>query len=325
MKKKRKHILRLGLFLLVFTGFVCFISTVYAQEAKYPSKPISAIVNFPPGGPIDIPARILVNDLSKELGVPITIEYKAGAGGMIGASYVATSKADGYTLLITSVSSIVSAPFLEKDTAPYDPLKDFTPIASFAIIPNVLATYGSSNLNTFEDVIKAAKDAPGKLTCSTPGAGTTAHFILEVLKMHNINITPVPAKGGAPAAISVLGKHVDMGVFLYSAAVPHIKSGGLKLLAATNRIEQAPKVPTLKEKGYPEATSLGSTVGVIGPKNLPKNIQETVANAVNKVIQIASVKKSLQDAGYTLSYLGPDGLTKDFIEDCKGSGHWKIR
>jgi tripartite-type tricarboxylate transporter receptor subunit TctC len=285
-----------------------------AQEKKYPSKPIEVIVTFPPGGPVDIGTRILVNDLSKELGVPVTIQYKPGAGGMIGASYVSTSKPDGYTLVSNTYSSLISAPFLEKDPL-YNPLKDFTPIAAYAVAPNVLATHSSSKTASFDDVVKYAKEKPGELTCSTPGAGTTAHFILEVFKMYGVNIITVPTKGGGPSATSVLGKHTDLGVFLYSAGVPHVKSGALRLLATTNKIGQEPSVPPLKEKGFPECEVLGGWLSFLGPANLPKPIQEEIANAIRKVTQIPSVIQALENAGYTMGYKSPDELTRIFPEE----------
>lgn len=305
----------IGVMVLVLFGLIVAGGAVYAQEKKYPAKAIEVVVNYPPGGPVDLPARIITTDLAKELGVPITLQYKAGAGGMIGGAYIATAKPDGYTLLFTSISSIISAPFLEKEAPAYDTLKGFTPIISTVVIPNVLTTASSSALTSFEAVIKTAKEQPGKLTCATPGAGTTAHLVLDILRMHGINIVAVPTKGGAPAATSALGKHTDLGIHLYSAAIPHVKSGGLRLLAASDKMAQEPKIPTFKEKGYPEASMFGSLMGFLGPANLPKPVQDQINIATKKVIQMPSVKKALEDAGYTIDYMGPEELTKKYSED----------
>jgi len=284
-------------------------------QGKYPSKPIQIIVNFPAGGPVDIPARIMVGDFAKELGVSVTIEYRPGAGGMIGGAYIATAKPDGYTLLFTSISSILSAPFLETEAPAYDALKDFTPIASTVVIPNVFATHTSTPLTSLEAVIKAAKEKPGSLTCSTPGVGTTAHLVIDVLKMHGVDIVAVPTKGGGPAATSVLGKHTDLGIFLYSAAIPLVKSGDIRLLATTDKMAQEPKVPTFREKGFPEASVLGSLMGFLGPRNLPKPIRDQLASAAKKVVQMPGIKKAFEDAGYTVDYRGPDELAKKYVED----------
>jgi tripartite-type tricarboxylate transporter receptor subunit TctC len=315
MKSKQVKALTIGLAVLILCAIVSLGDTVYAQEKKYPAKAIEVVVNYPPGGPVDLPARIITTELAKELGVPVTLQYKAGAGGMIGGAYVSTAKPDGYTLLFTSISSIISAPFLEKETPAYDVLKGFSPIVSTVVIPNVLTTHTSTALTSFDAVMKAAKEQPGKLTCATPGAGTTAHLVLDVFKMHGIDIIAVPTKGGAAAATSALGKHTDLGIHLYSAAIPHVKSGAMRMLATTDKMAQEPKIPTFKEKGYPEASILGSLMGFLGPANLPKPIQDQINSATKKVIQIPSVKKALEDAGYTLDYMGSEDLTKKYAED----------
>jgi tripartite-type tricarboxylate transporter receptor subunit TctC len=281
---------------------------------KYPSKPIEVIIPFAAGGPTDIWTRIVVNGLTKELGVPISIQYKAGGGGMKGASYVATQKPDGYVLLAASVS-FISAPFFEKESPPYDVLKDFTPITACIIVPNVLLSHTSSNLTSLEAVVNLAKKDPGKLTCATAGVGTTAHLVIDVFRMHGVDITAVPAKGGGPASTSLLGKHVDLATVMYNAAVPHIRSGAFRLLATTDKIAQEPGVPTLKEQGFPECEGLGSFQGFLGPPNLPKPIQDQLANSIRKVSQIPSVKKGLEDAGFTVVYLGPDELKKMMADD----------
>ena len=286
------------------------------QEKPYPNKPIEVIVPFAAGGPTDIWTRIVINALSKELGVPISIQYKPGAGSMIGSAYVAKQKPDGYVLLAASVS-FISAPFLEKEAPPYDVLKDFTPVATCIIAPNVLLSHTSSDLTSFDTMVKMAKQNPGKLTCSTPGVGTTAHLVLDVFKMHGIDVIAVPAKGGGPAATSLLGKHVDLAIVMYNAAVPHVKSGAFRILAATDKMVQEPAVPTFPEKGFPEAAGLGSWQGFFGPAHLPRPIQDQFAAATRKVIQTPSVKKALEDAGYTLYYKNPDELREKVASDYK--------
>lgn len=286
------------------------------QEKPYPNKPIEVIVPFAAGGPTDIWTRIVINALSKELGVPISIQYKPGAGSMIGSAYVAKQKPDGYVLLAASVS-FISAPFLEKESPPYDVLKDFTPIATCIIAPNVLVSHTSSDLTSFDTMVKMAKQNPGKLTCSTPGVGTTAHLNLDVFKMHGIDVIAVPAKGGGPAATSLLGKHVDLAIVMYNAAVPHVKSGAFRILASTDKMAQEPEVPTFPEKGFPEAAGLGSWQGFFGPSNLPRPIQDQFAAAAKKVVQTPSVKKALEDAGYTIYYKNPDELREKVASDYK--------
>lgn len=315
LPKKFKLILVISL-VIILNFFVLYNWKAGAQEVRYPVKPIEVVVPFNPGGPTDIWVRIVANELQKELGTTLSIQYKPGAGSMTGAYFVSTQKPDGYTLLAGSVS-IISAPFLEKETAPYDVLKDFTPIATCIVAPNIIASHISSDLTSFDKVIKVAKENPGKLNCSTPGVGTTAHLILNVLKMNGIDITPIPTKGGGPAITSLLGKHVDLAVAMYNAAVPHVKSGTIRFLVSTDRIAQYPEISTLREKGFPECDALGSWQGFFGPANLPKAIQEKLNISIKKVIDNPSVKKALENAGYTIFYLGPDELKNKMEGDYK--------
>ncbi len=314
MESMRLRNVLIGGVVAVLTCCALWSTVANAQESKYPNKPIEVIIPFTAGGPTDIWVRIVANDLTKELGVPVTIQYKPGAGGMTGASYVATQKPDGYVLLAASVSYI-SAPFLEAGTPPYDVVKDFTPIAGCIVAPTVLISHTSTDLTSLDAVVKLAKKDPKKLNCSTAGLGTTAHLVLDVFRMHGVDITAVPAKGGGPATTMLLGKHVDLGTVMYNAAVPHVKSGALRILATTDKIAQEPAVPTYSEKGFPEAAALGSWQGFIGPANLPKSIPEHLATATRKVLQMPSVKKSLEDAGFTLFYKSPDELKKKIVGD----------
>ena len=314
MKSSKFRSSVMGAMVVILACCALWSTVADAQESKYPNKPIEVIVPFAAGGPTDIWTRIVINDLTKELGVPISIQYKPGAGSMTGSYYVAKQKPDGYVLLAASVS-FISAPFLEKESPPYDVLKDFTPIATCIIAPNVLVSHTSSDLTSLDVVVKLAKESPGKLTCATPGMGTTAHLVLDVFKMHGVDITAVPTKGGNPAATSLLGKHVDLAICMYNAAVPHIKSGAFRVLAASDKMAQEPEARTFPEKGFPEAAGLGSWQGFFGPSNLPRPIQDQFAAATRKVIQIPSVKKALENAGFTLYYMGPDELRQKMASD----------
>lgn len=311
---KKQTILLVGLVVVLIFCVTLWGGKADAQEKKYPARPIEVVINFAAGGPTDVWTRIVAPELQKELGTTLSIQYKPGAGGVIGATYVAAQKPDGYNLLSCSVSSLVSAPFMEKDAA-YNVLKDFTPIASCIVVPNLLVSNTASKLTSFDVAINLAKEKPGALTCASPGTGTTAQLVIEVLKMHGINLTDVPSKGAAPAVTTLLGQHVDLATIMYSAALPHVKAGAFRVLATTDKVPAWPSVPTYKEKGFPEAESLGSLQGFFAPPNLPKSIQDQIANAVQKALQVPSVKQALEDAGFTVAYLGPDALRKKVAED----------
>ena len=284
------------------------------QEKRYPTRPIEVIVNMQPGGPVDQAARIIVNELTKELGVTISIQYKAGAGGMVGAAHVSTAEPDGYTLLTTGPGPMIGSPVVEKN-CPYDPLKGFTPIVYFGNSPNVILTHATSKLAAFEALVKFAKEKPGALTANTSGVGTTSHFVIEVMKMYGVEITHVPAKGAAPSLANLLGKHVDLAIILYPPAVPHLRSGEIKMLAVTNKIAREPQVPTLTEKGFPEAEILGAWQGFLAPPNLPKPIIDRLTGSLRKVIQTPSVVATLENAGFTVEYLGPEEFKKKIERD----------
>ena len=318
MRSRRFGSAVIGVMVVMLACCTLWIKVSSAQETKYPNKPIEVIVPFSAGGPTDIWTRIVADALTKELGVPISIQYKPGAGGMTGASFVAAQKPDGYAVLAVSVS-FISAPLLEAEgSPPYDPIKDFTPIATCVVAPTVLVAHTGSGLSSLEAALKSAKENPGKLNCSTPGIGTTAHLVLDVFRMHGIDITAVPAKGGGPAATQLLGKHVDLATVMYNAAIPHVKSGEFKILASTDKIAQQPEVPTYTEKGFPEAAILGSWQGFIGPAHLPKPVQQRFAAATKKVMDDPSVQKALVAAGFTLYYMGPEELRQKIASDYKG-------
>jgi len=317
--KTGKRILVIGVTTIIMACTMLWSGAVFGQETKYPSKPIEVIVPFSAGGPTDVWTRIAADELSKDLGVPISIIYKSGAGGVNGAVYLASQKPDGYALLAGSVSSIVSAPFFGKEP-PYDVFKDFTPISACVNIPNGLMVHSSSEFASFDEFVKFAKENPGKLTCVSPGVGTTAHLAIEVLRMYGIDLTHVPVKGGGPAATTLLGKHVDSGSYLYSAALPYIKSGDMKMLVSTDKIEERPEVPTYRQKGYPEAQGLGSWQGFFGPGNLPNPIRDQLAESVKKVILMPSIVNTLKKAGFGVEYMGADELVKKIANDYDSIG-----
>jgi tripartite-type tricarboxylate transporter receptor subunit TctC len=302
--------------LLVVGAFFCVTlwnGKSEAQEKPYPNKPIQIIENFPAGGPLDIGTRIIVNELTKELGVAINVDYKAGAGGLIGTTYIMSAKPDGYTLLSAMHGAFINAPALEKEP-PYDPVNDFTPIMSYVISPNLMATHSSSSLTSFEAMVKMAKEKPGSLNCATSGIGTGAHFVIEIMKMHGVNVTHIPTKGGAPAATQVLGKHVDLAILLYPILMPHIKSGELRILAVTDKMVQEPNFPSFADKGIPEAKAFSGWQGFFGPRNLPKPIVDKLNDALRKVLQMPSVASALEKAGFTVQYLGPEELRARIAE-----------
>ncbi|GAB2892441.1 tripartite tricarboxylate transporter substrate binding protein [Paralcaligenes sp. KSB-10] len=224
-----------------------------AQAADYPTRTITWVVPFPPSGAMDVIARTLGEQMSKELGQAVVIENRPGAGGNIGASHVAHSKPDGYTIMIAANGMAVN-PSLYKSLN-YDPIKDFEPVSLLAYVPNILVTQASrKDVNTVADVLALAKANPDKYTFASAGVGTSIHLAGELFNsLGHIKMMHVPYKGSGPAMTDLLGGQVDFMFDSITSAKPHIQSGKLKAIAVTTSKRSAtlPDVPTVAESGLP--------------------------------------------------------------------------
>ena len=222
-----------------------------APEANWPSKPIRWIVPFPPGGAMDAIARTLGEKAGRTLGQPFVIENRPGAGGNIGADFVAKQPGDGYTLMITSIGMATNKPLYRKLS--YDPIKDFAPVGVLAVVPNILVTNSTQpNVKSVADVVAAAKASPGKLTYASAGNGTSIHLAGEVFNsLAGVDILHIPYKGSGPAVSDLLGGQVNYMFDSITSARPHIQAGKLRALAVTTakRSSSMPDVPTMEEAG----------------------------------------------------------------------------
>ncbi len=268
-----------------------------AIAQTFPSRPITLVVPFPPGGVIDTTARVIENELSKELGQPVVIENKGGSGGNLGAHLVSRAQPDGHTLLIAPNAVVVTNPFTFKNY-PIDPIKDLADVAMIGETYVGLVVPASSPFNSLQDVIAAAKGKPAEYTYGHIGVGS-AHNIAGALlnKKAGINITPVPFQGAGPAMQSLLGGHITMSYGTLAGVLPYVESKQMKLLAIAEpkRIKKLPDVITMEEvvPGV-EATVW---VGVFAPAGTPKPIVERLNAALNKVIAIPDVQTKLDRIG----------------------------
>jgi tripartite-type tricarboxylate transporter receptor subunit TctC len=268
-----------------------------AGAQGYPTRPVTMIVPFPPGGVIDSTARMIEGELSKELGQPIVIENKGGSGGNLGAQLVSRAQPDGHTILIAPNATIVTNPFTFKNY-PIDPVKDLAAVGIIGETYIGLVVPASSPLNTIQDVIAAAKAKPGEMTYGHIGIGS-AHNIAGALlnKKAGINITPVPFQGAGPAMQSVLGGHITMSYGTLAGILPYVEAKQMKLLgiAEPNRIKKMPDIVTINEivPGV-EATVW---VGIFAPPGTPKPVIDRLNAALNKVIRIPEVQDKLDRIG----------------------------
>ena len=274
--------------------------TAHAQPAAadWPNKPIRWVVPFPPGGAMDAIARTLGEKAGKTLGQPFVIENKPGAGGNIGADFVAKQPGDGYTLMITSIGMATNKPLYGKLS--YDPIKDFAPVSLLAVVPNVLVTNATQpDVKTAKDVIAAARKAPGKLTYASAGNGTSIHLAGEVFtSLAQVDMLHVPYKGSGPAVSDLLGGQVNYMFDSITSARPHIESGKLRALGLTTakRSKSLPNVPTLAEAGLP-GYEVSPWFAVFMPAATPKDIVAKVNAALLEAMKDPDVVKRLETIG----------------------------
>ncbi|WP_425333234.1 tripartite tricarboxylate transporter substrate binding protein [Acidovorax temperans] len=269
-----------------------------APAASWPSKPIRWVVPFPPGGAMDAIARTLGEKAGKTLGQPFVIENKPGAGGNIGADFVAKQPGDGYTLMITSIGMATNKPLYGKLS--YDPIKDFAPVSLLAVVPNVLVTNATQpDVKTATDVIAAARKTPGKLTYASAGNGTSIHLAGEVFtSLAQVDMLHVPYKGSGPAVSDLLGGQVNYMFDSITSARPHIESGKLRALGLTTakRSKSLPNVPTLAEAGLP-GYEVSPWFAVFMPAATPKDIVAKVNSALLEAMKDPDVVKRFETIG----------------------------
>ena len=253
-----------------------------AHAQTYPNKPIRLVVPFPPGGSIDIMARRLAIPLTAKFGQSVVVENRAGAGSIVGGTFVAQSANDGYTLLFASSSTLTLAPAITTKL-PYDPVKDFTPVSLVGDLPFLLLVHPSVQANNVQELLALAKArGPGVLNYSSFGNATTNHFFGEMLNsMGGVKITHVPYKGGAPALTALIAGEVQIMFDSTPASMPRVQAGAVKALGITSarRVSSYPQIPTIAEQGLPDLVG-GAWFGVLGPGGM----SEQIVNLLHKEI-----------------------------------------
>jgi len=272
----------------------------------WPTKPITLLVPFPPGGSTDMIARTLSSKLPDKLGGTVIVENKPGATGTIGAAQVARSPADGHTLLVASLGPFVIAPHLIK--VPYDALKDLDPITVAVQAPNVLVVPAASRHNTLSDVIAFIKANPGKMTFASSGNGSSDHLTAELFwQQTGTSGIHVPYRGGGPVMTDLLGNQVDASFMNINTAMPQIQAGKLKALAITSakRSTLLPNVPTLEESGIKDA-NVYSWQAIAGPKGLPADIKTKLNTAIASILNEPQTKARLLELGFEMVLNTPE-------------------
>ena len=277
---------------------VLLCASALAGAQGYPAKPIHLIVPFPPGGGNDTVARAIAQQAGPELGQPLVIDNRPGAGGSVGAELAAKAAPDGYTLFLAGVGSHAVNPNLHRHL-PYDAVKDFTPITLIASAPSVLVVNPSVPARSVAEFTAYAKANPGKLNYASNGNGSAAQLAAAMYEwMAGVKMVHVPYKGIAPAMTDLLGGEVQLMFGTIVALVPHIQAGKLRALAVTSRKRSSllTEIPTLAESGMPDYEA-GSWYGILAPAGTARDIVDKLNGAVVKAIRQPEVAKRLVQEG----------------------------
>ena len=304
---------RLGTFVASLSCFGAL--SVGIAFAVYPERPVTIVVPFAPGGANDVVIRAIQQPLAEALGQTVVVENRGGAGGSVGAAYAARAKADGYTLLMAATGFVVNPSLYDK--VQYDPLKDFEAVTELTTFPVIYTVLPDIGVNTLQELIAYAKERPGKLNYSTPGAGTLPHLAAELLKLNTgIDMVHIPYAGAAPAAQALLSKTVEVASTSITVATPQIEAGTMKGLAVTGteRWPELPDIPTVVEAGVPAALA-DTWQGIMVPAGTPKEITERLAKALGDVMRRQDVRDRLLKAGFYSTGRGPDDFHKRLVEE----------
>ena len=294
----------------VFAALAFGLAATGALAQSWPSKPVTMIVPFPPGGSTDMIARAVLPKLQETTKGTFIVDNKAGAGGAIGAVQAKNAKPDGYTIFVSSLGPFVIGPHLLKNSG-YDPTKDFDYITVAVQAPNILAVRADSPHKTFADLLKFMKANPEKMTFASAGNGTSDHLTAELLWQEtNTKATHVPYKGGAPALTDLLGGQVDATFMNINTAMPHLKAGKLRALAITSakRSPLLADVPTMEELGY-KGVTVYSWQAFAAPKGIPADVKARFREGVLAGLNDPVVKAKLLDLGFEIVGNTPEQFT----------------
>ena len=273
-------------------------TTPLLHAQTYPAKPVRLIVPFAPGGTTDIVARVIGERLQKELGQPVIVDNRAGAGGMLGANEIAKAAPDGYTIGMATVSTTATNPAINPKS-PYDPVKDFTPIVNIAATPNVVAVHPSFKARDYAGFVAELKAYPGQHSYGTAGTGSIGHLQMELFKsLTKLQLTHIPYKGSGPALNDAVAGTVPIVFDNLPSALPFIKDGRLIpiVVSSAGRTAQLPNVPTFQEVGLERANRM-AYYGLHGPKGMPADLVQKLNAAVRKSLADPAVKARIEATG----------------------------
>jgi tripartite-type tricarboxylate transporter receptor subunit TctC len=293
----------------------------FAQASAYPAKPVRLVVAYAAGGGTDVAARIVAEALSRELGQQVFVENKVGASGNIGGTYVAKAPADGYTLLFGAMANLAINPHLYKDM-PYVPEKDFAPIGKVFDTSHVIVASPTSEIKSFESLVKLGRQNPKKYTYASAGAGSSTHIVAELFAhATGMQLVHIPYKGNGPALIDVIGGQVDLMFDQVPNSAPHVATGKVRALAVMSRgrLDSMPAVPTVTELGFPQVVA-SSWTGLFAPADTPAVVVETLNRAMAKVLAAPETRQKLDKVGAVAGHSSPAEMAKLLADDSRRFG-----
>ena len=304
---------------LLFFGLLLAVAQPAAAQ-PYPSQPIRLIAPFPPGGSVDIMARLIAEPLAQQLGGKIVIDNRSGASGNIGMEAAARAKPDGYTVVLNTIPLATNQALFDKLS--WDPVKDFAPIGMVATAPHVLVIPPKVKAGKVDELVKIARASPGKLTYASAGVGTTFHLCGEMFKdSTGTFILHVPYRGGGPALLDTLGGQVDMSFPTLSAALPHVKAGNLRALAVTSttRSPLLPDVPTLQEAGVKDF-QFTQWLALLAPANTPRDVVTRLNSALKNALESKDVRDKFAQQGFDAFITTPEDAGKFIASEVQRFG-----
>ena len=297
----------------LFCSGIVFISlfVTRAALAAFPEKPIKVVIGFPAGGPLDAHIRLLSDKLQYFLGQPILVDYKVGAGGTVGAQFVAQAPADGYTILLANTGTMVINPAIYAQS-PYDTLKDFQPVARTAQQSLALIVNNDIPVKSLKEFIIYAKANPGKINYGSAGNGGISHLVPEMLKQETgIDMVHIPFKGSAPAFTDLMAGHVQFMAESVPQAANYAKQGKVRILALTSakRNSALPEIPTVVETGVANLEVVGF-YGILAPKATPLDVVNKLSQAFRETLELPEIQKRMIEQGADPAYLNAEQFTK---------------
>ena len=313
MKPNKNTMTRLKF--LIILPLLALASAVMAQ-ASFPTRPVKIVLGFPAGGPLDQHARLLTDKLQAVLGQPVLVDYKAGAGGIVGAQEVMKSPADGYTLMLANTGVMVINPALYSKL-PYSTLKDFVPIARTAMQPLALLVNPSVPAQTLPEFVRYAQANPGKINFASAGSGGISHLVPEMFKSATgLYMVHIPYRGSAPAFTDLMAGQVQFMAESIPQAAQYHKQGKVRALAVTSRERNPalPDVPTVMETRVAKNFEVVGFYGFLAPAGTPKAVVDKLSDAFKQVLALPEVRNRMVSQGADPAFLGADEFAK-FLSD----------